>query len=117
MIKLDGVAKDFVSRRGTHHALEKVDLTIDDGQFVCLVGPSGCGKSTLLNLVAGLERADRGGVFLDGKPITAPGPDRSVMFQDSALFPWLTVQRNVEFGLEARRAGLVPTGRRASSCI
>ena len=103
MICLRGVSKHFVSRRGTHHALQNVDLTIEDGQFVCLVGPSGCGKSTLLNLIAGLERADAGSVILDEKNVTAPGPDRSVMFQDSALFPWLSVRKNVEFGLELAR--------------
>ena len=100
MIALTKVSKRFATRRGSHHALEGVDLTIDDGQFVCLVGPSGCGKSTLLNLIAGLERADSGTVTLDGKPIEGPGPERSVMFQDSALFPWLTVRKNVDFGLE-----------------
>ncbi len=103
MIELAGVSKQFVSRRGTNPALAEVDLTIDEGQFVCLVGPSGCGKSTLLNLVAGLEIADRGRVSVGGKPVDGPGPDRSVMFQDSALFPWLTVRKNVEFGLELAR--------------
>jgi NitT/TauT family transport system ATP-binding protein len=100
MITLESVSKHFTSRRGTHHALEGVSLTVDEGQFVCLLGPSGCGKSTLLNLIAGLERPDSGRVLLDGKLITAPGPERSVMFQDSALFPWLTARKNVDFGLE-----------------
>ena len=100
MITLESVSKHFTSRRGTHHALSEVSLTVDEGQFVCLLGPSGCGKSTLLNLIAGLERADSGRVLLDGKAITAPGPERSVMFQDSALFPWLSARKNVDFGLE-----------------
>jgi NitT/TauT family transport system ATP-binding protein len=100
MISVRGVGKSFVSKRGAHHALSDVDLEIDAGQFVCLCGPSGCGKSTLLNLIAGLEHPDRGSVTVEGKPISGPGPDRSVMFQDSALFPWLTVRKNVEFGLE-----------------
>jgi NitT/TauT family transport system ATP-binding protein len=103
LISLAGVGKHFSSRRGSNHALDRVDLTVDEGQFVCLVGPSGCGKSTLLNLVAGLEQPDAGIVSLDGKPITGPGPDRSLMFQDSALFPWLSVRKNVEFGLELAR--------------
>jgi NitT/TauT family transport system ATP-binding protein len=100
MIQLDKVGKHFTSKRGTHHAVSDVSLTIDDGQFVCLLGPSGCGKSTLLNLIAGLERPDQGTLTIDGKAIDGPGPDRSVMFQDSALFPWLSVRRNVDFGLE-----------------
>jgi sulfonate transport system ATP-binding protein len=103
MIELAGVSKQFTSRRGTHHALADVHLHIEPGQFVCLVGPSGCGKSTLLNLIAGLERADAGSIAVDGKAVAGPGPDRSVMFQDSALFPWLTVRKNVEFGLEMAR--------------
>jgi NitT/TauT family transport system ATP-binding protein len=112
MITLDKVAKHFTSRRGTHHALSDVSLTIDEGQFVCLLGPSGCGKSTLLNLVAGLERPDEGTITLDGKPIDGPGPDRSVMFQDSALFPWLSVRKNVDFGLEL--AGIADKHERAA---
>ncbi len=100
MIVLDKVSKHFVSRRGKHHALAEVELTINEGEFVCLCGPSGCGKSTLLNLIAGLELPDRGSVTVDDRRVTGPGPDRSVMFQDSALFPWLSVRKNVDFGLE-----------------
>jgi NitT/TauT family transport system ATP-binding protein len=112
MIALESVAKNFTSKRGTHHALADVSLTIDEGQFVCLLGPSGCGKSTLLNLIAGLERPDTGRVTLDGREITGPGPERSVMFQDSALFPWLSVRRNVDFGLEL--AGVTDKHERAA---
>jgi NitT/TauT family transport system ATP-binding protein len=103
MIEISGVSKHFVTRRGSHHALDKVDLAIGAGEFVCLVGPSGCGKSTLLNLIAGLELPDSGVVTIERKRVDGPGPDRSVMFQDSALFPWLTVRKNVEFGLELAR--------------
>ncbi len=112
MIALEAVGKQFTSRRGTHHALADVSLTIDEGQFVCLLGPSGCGKSTLLNLIAGLDRPDAGRVTLDGKAIVGPGPERSVMFQDSALFPWLTARKNVDFGLEL--AGVTDKHERAS---
>ena len=100
MIRLENVSRVFQSRRGETHAVSDVTLEVPEGEFLCLLGPSGCGKSTLLNLIAGLELADRGQVTVGGKPVTGPGPDRTVMFQDAALFPWLTVSKNVEFGLE-----------------
>lgn len=81
-------------------ALGGINLKINDGDFVCLVGPSGCGKSTFLRIVAGLDRPDNGQVLLDGKPVTETGPDRILVFQEGALFPWLKVVDNVEFGLK-----------------
>jgi NitT/TauT family transport system ATP-binding protein len=96
-----GVSKRFRSARGGNvSALVDVDLEVAPGEFVCLIGPSGCGKTTLLNLFAGLERPDRGEVRIDGRPIAAPGPDRAVLFQEPALFPWMSVRANVEFALE-----------------
>ena len=80
-------------------ALENMELSIADGEFVCILGPSGCGKSTLLRLLAGLEKPDRGEVLIDGKPVTGPGSDRMIVFQDYALFPWLTAEKNVSFAL------------------
>lgn len=80
--------------------LQDISLEIKEGEFICIVGPSGCGKSTLLNVVAGLEEATEGEVILDGKKVTGPGADRVVMFQESALFPWLTVEENVRFGMK-----------------
>ncbi len=96
-----GVSKTFRHARGGRvTAVLDVDLQVAPGEFVCLLGPSGCGKTTLLNLFAGLDRPDAGELFLDGRPITAPGPDRAVLFQEPALFPWMNVLANVEFALE-----------------
>ena len=96
-----GVSKTFRNARGdVVSALGEVSLDIAEGEFVCLIGPSGCGKTTLLNLFAGLDRPDTGGIEMDGRPIGSPGPDRAMLFQDPALFPWLNVRSNVEFALE-----------------
>ena len=96
-----GVSKTFRNARGdVVSALGEVNLDIGEGEFVCLIGPSGCGKTTLLNLFAGLDQPDTGGIEMDGRPITSPGPDRAMLFQDPALFPWLNVRGNVEFALE-----------------
>ncbi|WP_135557166.1 ABC transporter ATP-binding protein [Paenibacillus cymbidii] len=103
MIELHNISKSFPQRTGGRYvAVEQIDLTIGKGEFVSLLGPSGCGKSTLLNLVAGLERPDQGTATIHGKPIVKPGADRVVVFQEHALFPWLTVQDNVAFGLKQK---------------
>ncbi len=94
-------------------ALSPVNLTIGDNEFVTVVGPSGCGKSTMMNLAAGLLDPTRGRVLVDGKEVKGPGPDRGVIFQQYALFPWLTVRQNVEFGLELQ--GMPKDERRAIS--
>ena len=95
---LQGLCKRFDnSEKDTLH---EIDLEVKSGEFVCIVGASGCGKSTLLNLVAGLERPTDGKVLLDGKEITGPGSDRTVMFQEHGLFPWLSVAENVKFGMK-----------------
>ena len=97
---IEGVSKWFRTPRADVHALDDVSLSVAEGEFVCLVGPSGCGKSTLLDIIAGLTKADDGSVLADGQPVEGPGRHRLVMFQESALFPWLTVLGNVLFGLK-----------------
>lgn len=97
---VDHISKWFRTSSLNVHALDDVTLRITEGEFVCLVGPSGCGKSTLLNMIAGLEQPDRGFVQADGRTIDGPGPHRLMMFQEAALFPWLTVLGNVLFGLK-----------------
>jgi ABC-type nitrate/sulfonate/bicarbonate transport system ATPase subunit len=96
---LKGVEKTFRSRSGTVQALHDINLTLDDGEFVSVVGASGCGKSTLLRIVAGLEPASAGELTLDGAPLLAAGKDRGMVFQQYTLYPWLSAQENVEFGL------------------
>ena len=91
-------------------ALGGINLKVDAGDFVCLVGPSGCGKSTFLRIIAGLETPDEGQILFDGHPVTETGPERIMVFQEGALFPWLKVQDNVEFGL--KMAG-IPKDERA----
>ena len=98
-IEIKNVCKSFASTN--KEVLRDIDLKIDEGEFVCLLGPSGCGKSTLLNLIAGLDKPDSGEIFFGGKPVTEPGPDRTMIFQEAALFPWLSVIDNVKFGMKA----------------
>ena len=102
-IRVTGLTKTYHSRAGTVQALAPTDLDVPLGEFICLLGASGCGKSTLLNLVAGLETPTSGTVVANGVPIHGPGIDRVLMFQDAALFPWLSVKENVEFGLRQTR--------------
>jgi len=108
---VEKVSKWFRTTRQTVHALDNVSLTIGEGEFVCLVGPSGCGKSTLLDIISGLVTPDEGMVMADNKPVLNPGRHRLVMFQESALFPWLDVTGNVMFGLKLK-PGLTNKERR-----
>ena len=101
-LSIEAVKKEFVAQHGKVLVLDEISLKIKPGEFVCLVGPSGCGKTTLLNLIAGLEQPTSGVIRQNGEKITAPGSDRVVIFQEAALFPWLNVIQNVEFGLIGR---------------
>lgn len=97
---IKNVSKDYTSDGRAAGALRNVNLELKDGEFVCVLGPSGCGKSTLLNIIAGLDKATQGTVELCGKRVCSAGPDRAVMFQESALFPWMRAVDNVAFPLK-----------------
>lgn len=99
-LELRGVSKRFGATPVA--ALDRIDLICEPGEFVVVVGPSGCGKSTLLNIAAGLLEPEAGSVWLDGRRKHLPGPDRTMVFQEHGLFPWLSAQHNVEFGLKMR---------------
>ena len=97
-------------KKGLVTAIDHVNLEVKDGEFVMIVGPSGCGKTTLINILGGLGTAPSGQVLLDGKPVQGPGADRGMVFQGYSLFPWLSVQKNVEFGLKMKK---MPKAQRA----
>ena len=99
---VDHVSKWFQQKRQNVHALDDVSFEVAEGEFIVIVGPSGCGKSTLLDIIAGLEKPDKGQVLADNQPVLQPGRHRLVMFQESALFPWLNVFGNVMFGLRLK---------------
>ena len=101
-LKIDNVRKVFSTRNGEMVAINGVNLDIYENEFICVVGPSGCGKSTLLNIIAGLTDATSGTVYCNGKAVSGTGTDRGVVFQQYALFPWLTVKKNVMFALEMK---------------
>jgi NitT/TauT family transport system ATP-binding protein len=112
-ISVRGIRKTFQLKDTEFVALDHVDLDIADNEFVTVVGPSGCGKSTLMNILAGLEEPTSGEALVDGREVSEPGPERGVIFQQYALFPWLTVRKNVEFGLKV--AGMPRAERQAKA--
>ncbi len=105
MLQLSGICKTYGPESSGYVALKDIDLTVTDGEFLCLLGPSGCGKSTLLNIMAGFEPASVGTITFDNDPIEGAGRDRMMFFQDagSALLPWLTVEENMRFALRVRK--------------
>ena len=111
-LSIEELSRTFPGVRGgpPTRAIEPTSLRVADRDFLCLLGPSGCGKSTLLRMVAGLDRPTTGRVLLDGEPVAGPGADRGMVFQSYTLFPWLTVEENIGFGL--REQGMPPAERR-----
>jgi ABC-type nitrate/sulfonate/bicarbonate transport system ATPase subunit len=101
-VVIRGVSKRFIVDEGEVEALGRIDLRIPRGQFLCLIGASGCGKSTMLRIIAGFEEPTTGEVLVGDKPISGPGSDRGMVFQDYALFPWMTVRQNIGFGPRQR---------------
>lgn len=99
-VQLQDVTLRYKSKGSELLALDRINLKVKPGEFLCIVGPSGCGKSTLLHLVAGLHHQTSGSVLVDGKPVSGPGTDRILIFQELGLFPWLTVEQNIEFGMK-----------------
>jgi len=119
-VSIRDVTKTYSTAAGPVEALHPVDLQIEAGEFICLLGPSGCGKSSLLRMIAGLSLPTSGTMAVLGVDVRGPGPERAVVFQDYALFPWLTVRSNVEFGLEARgvdAAARAETARRLLALV
>src|ERR1700726_1094103 len=105
-VALDGISLSYRTTSGERLlALDKINLEVKPGEFLCIVGPSGCGKSTLLHLIAGLHPQSSGKVLVDGAPVDGPGTDRILIFQELGLFPWLTVGGNVEFGMKMKNIG------------
>ena len=113
ILTVSGLHKNFDSGGNTTVALQDINFSTHRREFLCVVGPSGCGKSTLVRILAGLEQHTCGDVLLLGKPVTGPGSDRGMVFQGYTLFPWLTVKRNVMFGLEVNGHGKLESDREA----
>lgn len=116
-IIVTGVNKVFRTPEKDVVALKDINITIEPGQFVCLLGPSGCGKSTLLNAVAGFSLPSSGTITASGVPVTGPGPERGMVFQEYALFPWMTVAQNIAFGLEVKGLGKAEIAAKVDSLL
>ncbi len=104
ILSVHNLTKSFIVDGDQVFVLRQLDFTVNRGELICIVGPSGCGKTTLLNILAGFTPSTAGSVLLNGRPVAKPGPDRCVVFQEDALFPWLTVEENIAFGLRGADA-------------
>ena len=116
-IECIGVGKTYAAKTGPVEALRGIDIGCSEGEFVCLLGLSGCGKSTLLQMIAGLEPTTTGQIVVAGRELDGPSPATSIVFQDHGLFPWMTVQRNVEFNLKARGVARAERAARAGEML
>ena len=116
-LELRNVSKEFAAKRGSLLALSHIDLYVETGEIICVVGASGSGKSMLLRLVAGLELPTSGEIVVDGEQVVGPGPDRGMVFQDYTLYPWMTVARNVQFGLRLQRIPKLEREERAAEIL
>ena len=116
-LEVKDLTKIYHSQNGDVTAIDHVNLQVEESEFVMIVGPSGCGKTTLINMIGGLDEATSGQVILDGKEIEGPGPDRGMVFQGYSLFPWLTVLKNVEFGMKMRKVPAEERIRKAMEYI
>ena len=110
ILSIRNLHKTFPKEDGEMVAIDNFNLDVEEGEFVCILGPSGCGKTTLLRMIAGLESPTSGELLMNGNPISKPGSDRGMVFQEFALFPWRTVRKNIEFGLEVKK---IPPKERA----
>ncbi len=116
-ISITNLSKKFEGNGQIVPALQGINLTLSRGEFACLLGPSGCGKSTLLNAVAGFIQPSSGEIVVDGRPVIEPGPERGVVFQEYAIFPWMTVYRNIAFGLEIQGSSATETAGRVDALL
>jgi len=116
-LEIRNLTKTFSTEEGEMGALENISIEVTPAEFLCIIGPSGCGKTTLLRMVAGLDHPSSGEIILDGKEVKGPSPDRGMVFQEFSLFPWRTVLKNVEFGLEIKGVGGKARGEIAEKYI
>ena len=113
--RFDHVSLSFDTPRGNLRVVDDVSYEINDGDFIAVIGPSGCGKTTMMSMLAGFQKPTTGQVLFDGRPVTGPGPERGVIFQEYGVFPWLTVRENIAFGLNLK-ANRVPASERDQIC-